>query len=445
MLEPRLSRRHFLQSTTRVGATLALATALSPTTLLAQAPESTPISIPEGIDILNGPDVQNWIGSGLGGLWVAGNYLNSFARNLVYEKLPQDLKLKYSLAGGEYKSLPAARAIWETIPAPIRAGGPEALWKFHQGKDWSHIVPKSWGGPTTAENGIWWCSPCNKWLGPRPMPPAIVDDARLLLQFEAMRFAIIQTIRSMVRGGMVGVVVGGLLTSLDCGLQYAEGEITWKEMLAKIVTSSIVAGTMAFTITGLIVGVSLAFPFLIPIIAPVLIVLQIVGLVFLGQQVISLAKGWWKVLELEDGIETLVEVLKNVGSNLQSLFEHAEENVFNVVLNWVTTMADRVGIDRALELVVGLIQQAGVDKAWVWFAAQTQEVTDNAANLAAALKNWDYQSEVDAKINGMRESIAGVVTSEFQDAISIAEGLLNSIHEYRKNANQRVSFPISAV
>ena len=95
---------------------------------------------------------------------------------------------------------------------------------------------------------------------------------------------------------MVGVVVGGLLTCLECGLQYAEGKISWREMVAKIVNSSIVAGTMAFTITGLIVGVSLAFPFLIPIFAPLLIVLQTVGLVFLGQQVIALARGWWKVV-----------------------------------------------------------------------------------------------------------------------------------------------------
>ena len=111
---------------------------------------------------------------------------------------------------------------------------------------------------------------------------------------------------------MVGVVVCGLLSRLECGLKYAEGKITWGTMVSKIVNLSIVAGTMAFTITGLIVGVSLAFPFLIPIFAPLLIVLQTVGLVFLGQQVIMLAKGWWEVLHAEEGLVTLAEVLERV-------------------------------------------------------------------------------------------------------------------------------------
>ena len=437
MTEFTLSRRQFLRSTTRIGATLALTTGLCRPVRPVQAQETSLISIPQGTDILSDSDVQNWIAAGLGGLWVAGNFLNFFARNLVFENLPAALKLKYLLAGGEYKSMPAAKAIWETIPAPIRAGGPEALWKFHKGKDWSHIIPRSWGGPTTAENGIWWCSPCNKKLGARPMSVRDIQLARLLLHFEAMRFAILQSIKSMVRGGMIGVVVGGLLTCLECGLQYAEGKISWREMVAKIVNSSIVAGTMAFTITGLIVGVSLAFPFLIPIFAPLLIVLQTVGLVFLGQQVIALARGWWKVLDVEDGLETLGEVLENVGSNLKNLFKDAEDNVLSVVWGWIASMADRVGIDRALELAIEMIQRLGIDKAWVWFAAQTQAVTGKAADLAATLKTWEYQSEVDVNVNAIKESIASVVTSEFQDAISTTEGLLRSIGDYGKDANLR--------
>ena len=236
---------------------------------------------------------------------------------------------------------------------------------------------------------------------------------------------------------MVGVVVGGLLTCLECGLQYAEGKISWREMVAKIVNSSIVAGTMAFTITGLIVGVSLAFPFLIPIFAPLLIVLQVVGLIFLGQQVITLAKGWWEVLHVEDGLDTFGGVLESARSSLRSMLKDAEENVLNVVWNWIAAKADRVGIDRALELVIEKIQRLGIDKAWVWFAAQTQEVTSKAADLASALRTWDYQSEVDVNVNAIKESIASVVTSEFQDAISTTEGLLRSIGDYGKDANLR--------
>lgn len=435
MTKRKLSRRQFLRSTTRIGVTLTLAASLYPTDSPAMAQESSPISISQGTDMLGELDVQNWIVSGLGGLWVSGQFLNSFARNLVFDNLPPELKLKYRLAGAEWKSLPAAKAIWETIPAPIRAGGPEALWKFHQGKDWSHIIPKAWGGAAVAENGVWWCSPCNKSLGPRPMPPALVEQARLILHVEAIRFAIIQTIKGMVRGGMVGVVVGGLLTCLDCGLQYAEDKITWGEMVSKIVTSSIVAGSLGFTITGILVGIALAFPFLIPIFAPFLIVLQAVGLAFLGHQVIQLVKGWWKVLDVEEGLETIGEVLRNVGVNLRSLFEDAEENVLGVVWDWVVSMADRFGVDRAWEMAVEFVQGLGLDKALVWFKSQTKAVTSRTADLMSALSSWEYLPDVDAGVNDVRESIASVVASEFQDAISTTEGLLNSIGDYRKNAN----------
>ena len=439
MTDHTITRRQFLRSTIRIGATLTLATALCPPARPVLAQETSTISIPQGTDILNGIDVQNWIASGLGALWVAGNYLNFFARNLDFDNLPPQFKQKYQWAGAEYKSMPLAKAIWETIPAPIRAGGPEALSKFHKGKDWSHIIPKAWGGPAIAENGIWWCSPCNKKLGPRPMLPGDIKLARVLLHFEAMRFAIIQSIKGMVRGGMVGVVVGGLLTCLECGLQYAEGKITWGEMVSKIVTSSIVAGALGFTITGLIVGISLAFPFLIPIFAPLLIVLQVVGLVFLGQQMVALAKGWWQVLDVEEGLDTLGEVLENVGSNLRSLFKEAEENVLNVVWDWIAATADRVGIDRAWELAVEIVQWLGIDRAMVWFASQPMAIKGKAADLTSALKTWDYLPEVDVKVNAIRESIADVVTSEFQDAISTTDEFLRSISDYRKNANLRIA------
>ena len=439
MTERTLSRRQFLRSTTRIGVTLTLAATLCPSPHPVQAQEPSSILVPQGTDILNDLDVQNWIVSGFGGLWAAGKFLNFFARNLVFEKLPPELKLKYRLAGGEWKSLPAAKAIWETIPAPVRAGGPEALWKFHKGKDWSHIIPKAGGGAAIAENGVWWCSPCNKKLGPRPMSPALVALARTLLLFEGIRFAIIQTIKGMARGGMAGVVVGGLLTCLDCGLQYAEGKITWGEMVSKIVTSSIVAGSLGFTITGILVGISLAFPFLIPIFAPLLIILQAVGLVFLGHQIIQLVRGWWKVLDVEEGLETIGEVLDNVGSNLRNLFKDAEENLPNVVWDWIDSMADRFGVDRAWEMAVAIVQGLGIDKALAWFASQTKAVTSKTADLMSALSSWDYLPDVDARVTDIRASVADVIASEFQDAISTTEGLLNSISDYRKNANSKAA------
>ena len=145
MADYALTRRQFLRSTTRIGLTLTLATALCPPVRTVQADEGSFISILGGLEIFRQPDVQEFLGTGIGALWVAGSYLNVFAHNLNFSNLPPELILKYRLAGAEWKSFPAAKGLGETIPAPIRAGGPEALWKFHKGKDWSHIIPKSWG------------------------------------------------------------------------------------------------------------------------------------------------------------------------------------------------------------------------------------------------------------------------------------------------------------
>ena len=431
------SRRQFLRSTTRLGITLTLATTLSPAASVVQADEGPYISILGGLDILKMPDIQEFLGAGTGALWVAGSYLNTFAHNLNFNNLPAILKLKYQFAGGEFKGLPAAEAIWKTIPAPIRAGGPDALWKFHLGKDWSHIIPKSWGGPTTAENGIWWSSAKNKSLGPNPMSPADIADAKAVLRTEAIRATVVQTLSGMVKGAMLAVVVGGVLACLECGLEYAEGKIAWREMVKKIVERIIIAGAGAFIVTGLIVGISLLFPFLIPVFLPVIVVLQIASLVFLGQQLISLAKGWWEVLNGQELLDATSSILEDVWSDLRSVYKDAEENVLNVVWDWMVAMADRIGLDTAWETAVAIIRTLGIDRAWVWFAAQTQTVAGKAAGLASTLNSWDYEFGVD--VDSIRESIATVITSEFQDAISTSEELLRSIRDYRKNANLRVA------
>lgn len=433
------SRRQFLRSTTRLGITLTLTSALSPAANVAQADEGPYISILGGLEILEMPDIQDFLGAGTGALWVSGSYLNTFAHNLNFNNLPPILKLKYQFAGSEFKGLPAAEAIWKTIPGPIRAGGPEALWKFHRGKDWSHIIPKAWGGPTTAENGIWWSSAKNKSLGPNPMSPADIADAKAVLRTEAMRATIVQTLSGMVRGAMLAVVVGGVLACLECGLEYAEGKIAWREMMKKILERIIIAGAGALIVTGLIVGISLLFPFLIPIFLPVIVVLQIASLVFLGQQLIPLAKGWWEVLNGQELLDATTSTLEDVWSYLRRAYKDAEESVVNVVWDWVVAMADRIGLDNAWESAIAVVRTLGIERAWAWFAAQTQTVAGKAAGIASTLSSWDYELGVDMELDSLRGSIATVITSEFQDAMSTTEGLLRSIRDYRKNANHRAA------
>ena len=76
---------------------------------------------------------------------------------------------------------------------------------------------------------------------------------------------------------------------------------------------------------------------------------------------------------------------------------------------------------------------------WSGSHLKPQAITGKAADLTSALKTWDYLPEVDVNVNAVKESIADVVTSEFQDAIATTEELLSSISDYRKSANLRTA------
>ena len=211
------------------------------------------------------PSYIELLTSSAGALWVAGQFLYAFRRNLDFSNLPAILKVKYQWAGNEQKTLSQAQAVWKSIPAQVRAGGPESLWKFHQGKEWSHIIPRSWGGSSTADNAIWWASEKNRSLGPIPMSLAGIADAKAVMRSDAVRAAVAQTASGMVKGALVAGVVGSTLACLECGLDYAEGKISGREMAQIVVRSGVTEGGGAFVTTGIIVGISLLFPFLIPI------------------------------------------------------------------------------------------------------------------------------------------------------------------------------------
>ena len=85
---------------------------------------------------------------------VVGGFAGGWLQNLDFSQLPKDLTQYYQRAGAAYRGLEGAEAIWETIPAPVRMGGQEALREFHASRDWSHIVPRSMGGGDSASEGI---------------------------------------------------------------------------------------------------------------------------------------------------------------------------------------------------------------------------------------------------------------------------------------------------
>ncbi len=81
----------------------------------------------------------------------------------------------------------------------------------------------------------------------------------------AIRATIVQTARAMARGTLAGVIIGGMLFSLEIGLNTRKATLTWQEMIEILNWTERHCGRRSFVITGLLVGLALMFPFLIPI------------------------------------------------------------------------------------------------------------------------------------------------------------------------------------
>lgn len=416
MTQHTLTRRQFLRSTTQVGLTLSLATAVAAPVKTVLADEGPTLFIP----VLKVPDVQELLGSGMGALWVAGQLLNTFARNLDFENLPPRLRHYFRDAGGEWKSRYEGMRIWKTIPEGIRMGGAEEIDVFLKNKDWSHTIPISMGGPTTADNGIFELSILNRIRGGQIMTPEEIAAARDVIRSDHIRSVIRQTTDGMAKGAVGGIVVGGLLLCIEYGLLYAEGKIGWGQMVGKITEATIFGGVGAFITTGLIVGLALLFPVLLPILTPFLLALQVVSMVFLGRHLSTLVKGWWVVLEGQERLDDLITVLKGAKTALTEMLNNIEGNPLRVVWAWIERMGGA---------------------AWSWFASQTQVVQEKAGDFVYALKTWDYLPDLDVVEVG--ESIVRVVASEFGEAVSATDELLRSINDFRKGTNLKVAEPLA--
>ena len=251
------------------------------------------------------------------------------------------------------------------------------------------------------------------------MSAADLADARAVLRSEAIRSTLKLTLNGMVKGAIIGVVAGALLACLECGLEYAEGNITWTQMVDKIVKASIVAGLGGLIIAGLIIGISLLFPFLIPIFTSLFFVLQIVSLVFLGRHLFKLAKGWWEVLDGSGKLKDFADILGIAQSVMQNAFDELREEGAGAIVGWLGALAERVGAEEV----------------WEWIASRTQFATDKAEELRDSLAQWDNLLEFDAGAIG--EEVARVVATEFEEAITTTDELLQSISEYGDSANRK--------
>lgn len=413
------------------GISLSLAPALRPATVVPQCPQIFDWGVLE--------NTQLWklIQNGTAPLWVAGHTLNSFAHHLRFINLEPEIIIYLQKAGGEWKSLLQAKGLWETIPPQIRAGGPSDILRFLSDKDWSHRIPRSQGGPTTANNGIFEPRLLNRMRGARTMTPKEIAAAKAVIRSDVVASVVRQTLGAMVKGAIIGAIVGGLIACLECGLLYAEGKITWKEMVTKIIKRILFAGGLSVIITGLLVGLGLIFPGLIPLLIVPMFVVQIVGLVFLAQHAISLGKRYWELLEKHGLIDEACQVLRGTEGELGRTVNELEQSVAEKIREWFSSIAGRILGRRADPAAVGFVEMPGTDRVWVWLATQTPLVAGYASDTVSSLKEWGYVSarhgilrspdlpelnlpEIRVSIEELKQRIARTVKCEFTKAICTA-------------------------
>ena len=423
-----VSRRQFLKSACMTGISLSLASGLRPATVVQLCPQ-----------IVDWPVLENsklWelVRSGTAPLWVAGHTLNSFAHHLRFINLRPELITYLQKAGGEWKSLLQAKGIWETIPPQIRAGGKSEILRFLAGKDWSHRIPRSQGGPTTLDNGIFELRLLNRMRGAKTMTPGEIAAAKAVIRSDVVVSVVRQTLGAMVKGAIIGVIVSGLITCLECGLQYAEGSVTWEEMVTKVIKRILFAGGLSFIITGLLVGLGLLFPGLIPLLVVPMFVVQIVGLVFLAQYAVNLGKRYWELLEEHGLILEACQMLREAEGKLRETVDELEQSLADRIREWLRVIAIRILWKRAVPATDGFREISGADRVWVGLASQTQLVSRYASDTVSPLSirgyTFDPQNilrsldlpelnlpEIIASMEDLKELIARTVHCEFAEAI----------------------------
>ena len=381
--------------------------------LIAQAAEAGDLDLRkiEGMtEAAAAPQVLRYAQTGALQFWVAGNLMNEWVRQLDYQELlknalvaasiaghtasgwlqnldfnalPKDLLSYYQRAGDTYRNLDGARAIWETIPAPIRTGGEDALRKFHAERDWSHIVPRSLDGGNSASEGIFENASLNRARGNSTMTGAELDAARQALGMEALRHAVTQAAQVVVVSGLTAAIVEGVFATMEEGLLYFDGEIDKREFYSRVLKRLGTSVAHAVVISGLIVGLVTLCPVLIPVLDLLALPLAIASFTLLGIRFYHLNREWWQRVSLDPSLpaELLPDWLRNwTWEPVKSLPGQALEAVSKA----------RESMPNAWRRVSGATKKTSQDASeWAgeWFGGKIWEAQDAAESWRLTLES----------------------------------------------------------
>jgi len=215
---------------------------------------------------------------------IAAREAFKIAHNIRFENLPTNLQFKFARAGMRdgMRNVQEAAKVFESIPAQIRAQGPEAVRHFCQDKDWSHIRARVNGGGSEAANGIFEYFWVNRARGGADMTAAELAVAKQVLADAAFKAAVAEIVGAVIKGAIAAAVIELVFSILENSLLCVEGKITQSELVEQVATATAKAGIAGGAITGILLTLCMAFP---PIAAPLgaaAVPLAVAGIGFMG-------------------------------------------------------------------------------------------------------------------------------------------------------------------
>ena len=159
--------------------------------------------------------------------------------------------------------------VFRAIPDPFRVEGARGVNRFINGREWSHIVPRSAGGDDSGANGRWEPRRLNRARGNRVMTPAEVRHAEQLARSAGWQQRINSAARRAARGAAIGGVVVTATTVIRLGLDYHAGRITDEQYFARLAGVVARDAAVAVAVAAVLSMVGTGYPVLAPAIAPI--------------------------------------------------------------------------------------------------------------------------------------------------------------------------------
>ena len=206
------------------------------------------------------------------------------AHNIRFENLPTNLQLKFARAGMRdgMRNVQEAAKVFESIPAQIRAQGPEAIRNFCQDKDWSHIQARVNGGGSEAANGVFEHFWVNRARGGADMTAAELAVAKQVLADAAFKAAVAEIVGAAMKGAIAAAVIELVFSILENSLLCVEGKITQSELVEQVATATAKAGIAGGIITGILLTICMIFPPIAALLGAAAMPLAIAGIGFMG-------------------------------------------------------------------------------------------------------------------------------------------------------------------